>query len=635
MTRLLWFTAPIIGLGLIVIGVAVWQLPATPNPAGWMVLGALALAVATFAIKIPRVSAFISISDTFWFASVLLFGPAPATVSIALDSLLLSWRRRFRAHQLLFNPASSALALWCGAQLYDVLGGPAPLAETATTPAAAMFIPLAAMAGLYFLLNSGMTVMAVALDKGIAPIKLWREHFAIISLNYFAAASASFFLIVLIQYAGITAFIAIVPLISICYLAMRSWLGRVEDANRHVDKVNQMYLSTIGAFSTAIEAKDGVTSEHVQRVQAYALGLARALGITDSTTTQALEAAALLHDTGKLAVPEHILNKPGRLTPAEFATMQLHVDVGADILSSIDFPYPVVPIVRAHHENWDGSGYPRGLSGEDIPIGARILSVVDCFDALTSDRPYRSALSERESIDIILERRGTMYDPQVVDTFVRVYRDIIPRVETQPVLQNALGRIRRVHQPIRQLPAASADDDGLAPDCSDELLAFVSLAKVTSRSASHRDVGILAWGYLRHLAPRTTFALLTVDATRGALAPQYTAGPAAHALEDLSIEVGHRVSGWVAANWRPMFNADARLDLDDRDTDLRYAASMPLIDNERLVGVLALYGAEPFGDAQARRLEMITPHVAAALASVGEAGQGRAVSRELKVVARR
>src|SRR2546429_452878 len=143
---------------------------------------------------------------------------------------------------------------------------------------------------------------------------------------------------------------------------------------KYVQTVDQLYLSTIETLATAIEAKDGVTSDHIRRVQKFALGLAKALGVTDEKTTKAIKAAALLHDTGKLAVPEHILNKPGKLTDAEFEKMKLHVEVGADILSLVEFPYPVVPIVRCHHENWDGSGYPRGLSGADIPLGARILS---------------------------------------------------------------------------------------------------------------------------------------------------------------------------------------------------------------------------------------------------------------------
>src|SRR6476660_887251 len=150
------------------------------------------------------------------------------------------------------------------------------------------------------------------------------------------------------------------------------------------------------------------------------------MGVTDSAQIKAVEAAALLHDMGKLAVPEYILNKPGPLTTAEFDKMKLHASVGADILSAIAFPYPVVPIVRHHHENWNGTGYPDKLAGADIPIGARILSVVDCFDALTSDRPYRPRLSDAEALRILNERRGTMYDPLIVDTFIQVHTDIAP-----------------------------------------------------------------------------------------------------------------------------------------------------------------------------------------------------------------
>ena len=188
--------------------------------------------------------------------------------------------------------------------------------------------------------------------------------------------------------------------------------------------MDRLYLSTVETLAMAIDAKDDVTHSHVRRVQAYAIGLARALGITDELELKAIEAAALLHDTGKLAVPEHILNKPGKLTEAEFEKMKRHVDVGADILSLVQFPYPVVPIVHCHHENWDGTGYPRGIGGEDIPIGARILSVVDCFDALTSDRPYRGRMTEAAALQILRERSGCMYDPRVVATFIEIYRSI-------------------------------------------------------------------------------------------------------------------------------------------------------------------------------------------------------------------
>ena len=242
----------------------------------------------------------------------------------------------------------------------------------------------------------------------------------------------AFCLILLLQQQSLAAAAMVLPLLAVFHLTLRASFGRLDDARRHLGDLDRLYLSTIETLAMAIDAKDDVTHSHVRRVQAYAVGLARALGVTDKPTLKAIEAAALLHDTGKLAVPERILNKPGKLTESEFERMKQHVDIGADILSLVEFPYPVVPIVRCHHESWDGSGYPRGLSGTDIPIGARILSVVDCFDALTSDRPYRPAMTDAEAIAILRERQGTMYDPEVVDTFVRVYRDIEVAAPTRP-----------------------------------------------------------------------------------------------------------------------------------------------------------------------------------------------------------
>jgi len=211
-------------------------------------------------------------------------------------------------------------------------------------------------------------------------------------------------------------------------------MGRIDDANKHVAQLNRMYMSTIETLAMAVDAKDQVTHGHIRRVQERSVALARHMGVDDEYLVKAIEAASLLHDMGKLAVPEQILNKPGKLTPAEFDVMKTHSSVGADILAAIEFPYPVVPIVRHHHENWDGTGYPDGLGGTEIPIGARILAVVDCFDALTSDRPYRSKLTIREAVAILRERRGTMYDPLVVDAFVQLYPCWTEKIEAGSVI---------------------------------------------------------------------------------------------------------------------------------------------------------------------------------------------------------
>src|SRR2546430_6828516 len=184
-----------------------------------------------------------------------------------------------------------------------------------------------------------------------------------------------------------------------------------------------LHLRTIEALALAIEAKDHTTHDHLQRVRVYAIEVAKELKISDDEL-EALRAAALLHDIGKLAVPEHIINKPGRLTPEEFEKMKIHPVVGAEILEQVKFPYPVVPIVLARHEKWDGSGYPHGCRGEEIPIGARILSAVDCLDALASDRQYRRALPLDKAMEAVAALAGGRFDPQIVEGVQRRHAGI-------------------------------------------------------------------------------------------------------------------------------------------------------------------------------------------------------------------
>src|SRR5204862_715777 len=183
-----------------------------------------------------------------------------------------------------------------------------------------------------------------------------------------------------------------------------------------------LHRRTIGALALAIEAKDHSTHEHLQRVQVYAMSIGKEMGLSESEL-EALRAAAVLHDIGKLAVPEHIISKPGKLSPEEFEKMKIHPLVGAEILERVQFPYPVVPIVRAHHEKWDGTGYPYGLSGEAIPIGARILAAVDCLDALASERQYRPALSLDDAMRVVLAESGKAYDPKVVVVLASHYQE--------------------------------------------------------------------------------------------------------------------------------------------------------------------------------------------------------------------
>ena len=231
--------------------------------------------------------------------------------------------------------------------------------------------PLFALASIYFLVNTGLLAIALGFERQTSPWALWREHLSWFSLNYLGGVSVAALLVSYSRSIDLATVGIILPLIIIAYLTHRSSLGRMQDAQRHIEQVNELYMSTIEALAMAVDAKDQITHGHIRRVQVYALELAKRLGVADERKLQAIATAALLHDMGKLAIPEHILNKPGKLTPAEFDTMKRHADIGADLLSPVKFPYPVVPIVRHHHEHWDGNGYPTGISGADIPLAAR------------------------------------------------------------------------------------------------------------------------------------------------------------------------------------------------------------------------------------------------------------------------
>ena len=174
------------------------------------------------------------------------------------------------------------------------------------------------------------------------------------------------------------------------------------------------------ALADAMACRDGLTHVHAGRVQHYAIALARQVPVTDAGILAALETAALLHDVGKLGIPDRLLHKPGPLTPAEYAEVKRHAVIGSNILAAVPSAGLLAQIVRHHHENWDGSGYPDGLRGHAIPLASRVLAIADCYDALTSDRPYRRALSHNSAVAMIYEQRGTMYDPAVTDAFLRI-----------------------------------------------------------------------------------------------------------------------------------------------------------------------------------------------------------------------
>jgi putative nucleotidyltransferase with HDIG domain len=588
----------------------------------WYLLAALTLLSASVTIKLPSVPATISISETFVFTAVITYGPAAGAVIVALDGFLISiWpNRRKELHRVAFNVAAPALSIWLAAHVYYVFPTVQPLIsyKLATDELISHLIgPLAIFTLTHFLVNSWLIALAVAFETRRSVFALWRSDFLWLSLNYFGGASVSALLAVRVGKNDPTYLAIIVPLLLVLYYTFKIPMDRVKDAHKHLNEVNALYVSTIETLAMAVDAKDQVTHGHIRRVQNYAVGLARALAVTDPGLIKAIEASALLHDMGKLAIPEHILNKPGKLTGAEFAKMQMHATIGADLLSSIAFPFPVIPIVRHHHENWDGCGYPTGLIGTQIPIGARILAVVDCYDALTSDRPYRPRLSDETATSILLQRRGTMYDPLVVDTFVRVHRTLASPEAISPAQSATYQDIARLSAPeVRETTHAgrprSQVDRGVTG------LVCWSLSNGGTASVCDRAKGILE--VVLNTFDAGAGIIATYDEVRDDLVISASSGLRGPAIQGCRVRVGAHLTGWVAANIRPMLNSDAALDLavfaPDASSSLTVCLSIPLVgESECLVGVLSLYSEQQFSTDQLETACVLATPIASALSS--------------------
>jgi diguanylate cyclase (GGDEF)-like protein/putative nucleotidyltransferase with HDIG domain len=426
---------------------------------------------------------------------------------------------------------------------------------------------------------------------------------------------------------GWQASVLALPVLYFIYRSYRLYLEKLEAEKVHAEEMAGLHLRTIEALALAIEAKDDTTHEHLNRVQVYALELGKKLQLTD-TELQALRAASILHDIGKLAVPEHIISKPGKLTPEEFDKMKIHPIVGAEILSRVGFPYPVVPIVRAHHEKWDGSGYPDGLSGDAIPVGARILAAVDCLDALASNRQYRRALPLDEAMAAIADQAGKSFDPGIVAILGQHYREWEKLATAFGKQQRQTLRdvkVVRGHAPAAGLEMSASPNDTPQPD----FLASIAAARQEAQMLYglthdlgnslnlHETLSVLD----SRLKPLIAYDAIAVYVRKGAaLVPSYVNGENFRLFASLEIPIGQGLSGWVAETGKSIINGNPSVEpgyLNDPNkfSTLRSALAVPLETAGGIVGVLALYhaGRDAFHQDHLRVLQAINPKISLAI----------------------
>lgn len=421
------------------------------------------------------------------------------------------------------------------------------------------------------------------------------------------------------------------PLFLAMYFGQRQYRDGVQ---KRIAVMEKAHRETIEALAVAINAKDEVTHEHVLRVQIYAAGVARILGCSPGEV-EALEAGALLHDIGKIAVPDYILNKPGKLTAAEFEKMKIHTIAGAQILSRVEFPYPIVPVVRHHHERWDGQGYPDGLGGEDIPLTARILTVVDCFDAVREDRQYRKGMTREEAIDLILRGSGTQYDPSVVGTFIAHLQEFETEIRANRGLPPPTFGIEPTEQlseaARRVVPAAGlaedkhTDETGETQVAGDELAAMCDLAQAVIGAGSTDQVVAAFTEKLKAVVPHCMCAITLIDPKTGDNVVVHATGQHWMFLKGRIIASGEGVTGWVLANRKPFCNTDPKLDLPstlaEHDVGYRTLAAFPIIRHSTMYGAVSVYSSSlsEYAPGQQKLMRKAVSLIASALSALSEA----------------
>lgn len=592
----------IAGLGLACLAVfafafAHWHTTDSVKFVSYLVAALLACALK---VGLPGIEGTLSVNFIFTQLGILELS-LPETLLIGLAGTVgqFYWRnaRQIKPVQLIFNVSQVAVSSAAAYGAYQlmvtrVLHAPGPLA-------------LVVAAITQFLCNTTALSVIIGLTEEKPIRKVWGENHLWLLPYYMVGAAAAGLVHFLNGHIGWQSSLLVLPPIYLLYRSYRLYLGKLESEKVHAQQVSKLHLRTIEALALAIEAKDETTGEHLQRVRVYAIELAKELGLS-ADETEALQAASVLHDIGKLAVPEHIISKPGKLTPEEFEKMKIHPVVGAEILEQVHFPYPVVPIVRAHHEKWDGSGYPFGLVGEDIPIGARILSAVDCLDALASDRQYRKALPLDEAMARVVAESGKSFDPKVVAILERRYIELEKLATEQP------GQAAPKLSTDIKIVRGSAPDAGFAESLAGDAAAskgnprgplsqaqeiandLVQLARNAGSSLRSEDIFSLLSVRLKDVVPFDAMAVYCPQDE--ILMAKFATGDNYRLFASLRIPLGEGLSGWVAENHKAIVNGNPSVEpgyLDDptKYSTLRSALAVPVEDASRVIAVLALYRA--------------------------------------------
>ena len=531
---------------------------------------------------LPTVSGSISISFIFVLASLPQL-PLTETLAIGITGAVIHALQNSRPRTdwlgVLFQVSVWVLGIEAAHAAYR------QILESVPGIGAAAALPFAAI--VLFLVTAFPLAAASALRERELLRRIWKNRFLWSLPYYMAGAAIAGLLTTLPQISWWYSALIIGPVGLLVYYAYRLQLESLARERQHAEELAAMQLSMVEALALAVESKDITPLGDLHRMAHFAAGLGRAVGLSDEQI-KALRVAAVLHDIGQVAVPDHIIMKPGRLTPDEFERLKVHPEIGAQIIHQAGFPRLICDIVRAHHERWDGSGYPLGLKGAEIPIEARVLAAVDMLLALNTERRYRRALSLDEAMERVRQEAGAALDPMVVARLETVYRKLDLEAPGRSAAANGSA------SPMSAVRPAPAFLHAIAEARKEEQLVLEFSQILGSSLDLEETLNALA----RRLHQQVPFETMVLFLKQGDhLTAAFVEGQHYTLFHGLTLRLHSGITGQVAATLRPALNACPASDpITPRNpvaaASLKSALIIPLDGPGGLVGTLNLYSCQ-------------------------------------------
>lgn len=581
----------------------------------FIVTAIICIVISKYQIKMPRTKGYISVREFAIFWSIIWLGTGGG-ILLALIAAIGNYKigRKSKLRWTVDISLISLTTFISGTVFYSVLSNGFsftvnPVADSSIN-ALALLGAMVIMGGTHYIIYSGLYTLFLKVEGSFSVSRFWKDNGLVGTVCGILCVFVVFGFHLLTIYFGLLFGLVVLPLVIFGHLAFTFHKQLLSQKTKEIREASRVHLATVEALATAIDARDQVGRGHVSRTQIYAVGIGKVLNLS-MNELEALNAGALLHDIGKLAVPDHILNKPGRLTPAEMEKAKIHASVGAAILEKVDFPYPVVPTVRHHHERWDGTGYPKGLEKEEIPLTARILAVADAYDTLRGARPYRAAVSRDDARKFMINEGGKQFDPKIVDSFLRHLRNFEKEVESQGLsyLDETGKEIVTDEGDSSEAGSSYVEQIKLA---NREVFTLYELARVFGTSLNIEDTLSLFVKKVSELVSFDTCVVYLLNDTETVALAKYVEGKNKEELKNRKVQIGQGATGYALKKRQPVYNVNPGLDFSFYQMEFvqEYTAmaSLPLIANEKLIGAISLYSSEIgcYEDEHMRLLETVS-----------------------------